>query len=160
MVELTDRAKQWLTKAREYWARADLLSGQAELDNLFFMLDADGDGAIGKTCSSCCFPTDFAQLFASGNRFGQFESWHSMTVVGFSEFRNGFGYLEERLSRMGNSAAPYQRRFTHATDHWSVLDVARWLEEQVGVGQVCSQSKSVLIRLTSSTFTEVVCWNR
>jgi|EP01044_Picomonas_judraskeda_P000019 hypothetical protein len=47
MLALTGLAKQWVTKAREYWARADLLSGQPELDNLFFMLDADGDGTIG-----------------------------------------------------------------------------------------------------------------
>eukprot|EP01043_Picozoa_sp_COSAG02_P036998 COSAG02_NODE_2750_length_8101_cov_29.247073_3_plen_53_part_00 len=51
MHELTDLAKQWSTKARAYWARADLLSGQGEVDNLFFMLDADGDGTIGTKIS-------------------------------------------------------------------------------------------------------------
>jgi len=53
---LTDFAKQWLTKARVYWARADLLSGQGELDNLFFMLDADGDGAIGTDAARWTIP--------------------------------------------------------------------------------------------------------
>ena len=52
LLALTGRAKQWGAKAREYWARADLLSGQAELDNLFFMLDADGDGSIGANLPS------------------------------------------------------------------------------------------------------------
>ena len=47
MFALAGLAKQWRTKAREYWSRADLLCGQPELDNLFFMLDADGDGSIG-----------------------------------------------------------------------------------------------------------------
>jgi hypothetical protein len=55
---------------------------------------------------------------------------------GFSEFKEGFGYLEERLSRTLNPAAPHQQRFERAIDRWSVLDVARWLEEAAGVGQV------------------------
>ena len=59
-----------------------------------------------------------------------------LLLAGFSEFKDGFGYLEERLSRMVNPAAPHQQRFERAIDRWSVLDVARWLEEEVGVGQV------------------------
>ena len=55
-------------------------------------------------------------------------------VAGFSEFKDGFGYMEERLSRMASPAAPHQQRFERAIDHWSVLAVARWLEEEVGVG--------------------------
>jgi|EP01043_Picozoa_sp_COSAG02_P036999 hypothetical protein len=57
-------------------------------------------------------------------------------AAGFSEFKDGFGYMEERLSRMANAVAPHRQRFERATDHWSVLTVARWLEEEVGVGQV------------------------
>lgn len=129
VLALADLAKQWLTKAREYWARADLLSGQEDIDNIFTMLDADGDGSIA-----------------------------------FSEFRDGFGYLEERLGQAINLqrnppttaatpattaasttspatdppvlvSAQQQQRFTRATDEWGVLDVARWLQEDVGVGQ-------------------------
>ena len=121
VLALADLAKQWLTKARAYWVRADLISGQEDIDNLFAILDADGDGSIA-----------------------------------FSEFRDGFGYLEERLGQAINqqrnpasvatatastsSAEPVHtsahQRFTRATDEWGVLDVARWLQEDVGVGQV------------------------
>ena len=63
-------------------------------------------------------------------------------MTGSREFKDGFGYMEERLSRMANPTAPHQQRFERSTDRWSVLDVARWLEEDVGVGQVRTQKSS------------------
>ena len=95
-------AASWSGKAREYWARADLLSGQDAIDNMFDMLDTDRDGTIA-----------------------------------LGEFREGWRYLEERVGLEANGGTR-RGSFPRAVSEWGVLDVARWLNDEVGVGEWAS----------------------
>jgi Ca2+-binding EF-hand superfamily protein len=53
LLEKAARQSEWaphfLAKGREYWSRADLLSGQDAIENMFRTLDVDGSGAIEYT---------------------------------------------------------------------------------------------------------------
>ena len=138
---LSELAKHWVTKAREYWARADLLSGQTELDNLFSMLDADGDGSI-----------DFGEFKAG---FGYLEQRLCHAVNPNSNANPDASQQQQppqqqpqqpQQQQQQQPQQPQQqqqqrqqrRRQGLVTDRWGVLDVARWLEEEVGLGHVAS----------------------